>query len=129
MATDAVVVNASPLIALLGIGEERLLPALFGEVYVPRAVLEEVGARGPRTRMPAGSGRSTGCEGPRRAPSQSRYRAGDWAVASSRSSRWPRRSPARGQSWTTWRRGVASDSWVCRSLGPDRSLSWPSDGA
>jgi len=46
--TDAVVVNASPLIALLGIGEERLLPALFGEVYVPRAVLEEVGAGGAK---------------------------------------------------------------------------------
>ena len=32
MAGEPVVVNASPLIALLGIGQEGLLPALFGEV-------------------------------------------------------------------------------------------------
>lgn len=42
MGSEAVVVNASPLIALLGIGQEGLLPALFGEGYVPRAVLAEV---------------------------------------------------------------------------------------
>lgn len=44
MGTEPVVVNASPLIALLGIRQEGLLPALFGEVYAPRAVLAEVGA-------------------------------------------------------------------------------------
>ncbi len=42
MGTEAVVVNASPLIALLGIDQEGWLPALFKEVYVPQAVLTEV---------------------------------------------------------------------------------------
>lgn len=44
MGAESVVVNASPLIALLGIRQEGLLPALFGEVYAPRAVLAEVRA-------------------------------------------------------------------------------------
>lgn len=35
MGTEPVVVNASPLIALLGIRQEGLLPAPFGEVYAP----------------------------------------------------------------------------------------------
>lgn len=48
MGSEAVVVNASPLIALMGIGQEGLLPALFGDVSVPRAVLAEVGAGGAK---------------------------------------------------------------------------------
>jgi predicted nucleic acid-binding protein len=44
MGIERVVVNASPLIALLGIGQESLLPGLFGEVCIPRAVLLEIAA-------------------------------------------------------------------------------------
>jgi predicted nucleic acid-binding protein len=44
MASERAVVNASPLIALLGIGQEALFPALFEEVSTPRAVLAEVEA-------------------------------------------------------------------------------------
>ena len=38
------VVNASPTIALLGIGQEGLLPALFDEVLIPAAVRDEIEA-------------------------------------------------------------------------------------
>jgi predicted nucleic acid-binding protein len=48
MGTEVVVVNASPLIALLGIRQEALLPALFGEVQVTQAVLAEVAAGGAK---------------------------------------------------------------------------------
>lgn len=48
MGIERVVVNASPLIALLGIGQESLLPGLFGEVSVPRAVLLEIAAGGAK---------------------------------------------------------------------------------
>lgn len=48
METEPVVVNASPSIVLLRIGQEGLLPALFGEAYVPQAVLAEVGAGGAK---------------------------------------------------------------------------------
>jgi len=42
MAIDRVVVNASPLIALMGIGQEGLLPGLFKEVIVPAGVMGEI---------------------------------------------------------------------------------------
>lgn len=41
---DRVVVNASPMIALLGIGQEGLLPMLFDEVLMPETVREEIEA-------------------------------------------------------------------------------------
>ena len=41
---ERVVVNASPMIALLGIGQEGLLPALFDKVLTPEAVREEIAA-------------------------------------------------------------------------------------
>ncbi len=42
--TERVVINASPLIALLAIRHEGLLPALFAEVMLPVAVREEIEA-------------------------------------------------------------------------------------
>jgi len=44
MTPDRVVVNASPLIGLLRIKREGLLPALFGEVFIPTAVRDEIAA-------------------------------------------------------------------------------------
>lgn len=44
MRIDRVVVNASPLITLFKSGQEWLLPALFGTIYVPDAVWREVAA-------------------------------------------------------------------------------------
>jgi predicted nucleic acid-binding protein len=44
MSNERAVVNASPLIALMGIGQEGLLPELFTEVMVPTAVLREIRA-------------------------------------------------------------------------------------
>jgi hypothetical protein len=41
-----VVANAGPLIALARIGHVRLLPALFEEIFVPPAVVEEVVGQG-----------------------------------------------------------------------------------
>jgi predicted nucleic acid-binding protein len=41
---ERIVVNASPMIALLGLGREDLLPALFDEVLIPEAVLGEIDA-------------------------------------------------------------------------------------
>jgi predicted nucleic acid-binding protein len=41
---ERVVVNASPMVALLGIGQEGLLPALFDDVLIPEAVREEIEA-------------------------------------------------------------------------------------
>ncbi len=41
-----VVSDASPLIALAAIGRFDLLPALYGEVLIPKAVYEEVVVRG-----------------------------------------------------------------------------------
>jgi predicted nucleic acid-binding protein len=41
---ERVVLNASPLIALLAIRQEGLLPALFAEVLLPPAVREEIEA-------------------------------------------------------------------------------------
>lgn len=46
MPIDAVVVNASPLIALFRSGQHELLPRLFGRVVVPEAVWLEVTAPG-----------------------------------------------------------------------------------
>lgn len=42
--SDRVVVNASPLIGLLRIKREDLLPALFEEVFIPTAVRDEIAA-------------------------------------------------------------------------------------
>lgn len=42
--SERVIVNASPMIALLGIGQEGLLPRLFGEVLLPEAVRDEIEA-------------------------------------------------------------------------------------
>ena len=42
--TDRVVVNASPMIALLGIGQEGLLEKLFDVVCIPAAVIAEIEA-------------------------------------------------------------------------------------
>ncbi|WP_200239635.1 hypothetical protein [Lamprobacter modestohalophilus] len=39
-----VVVNASPMIALLGIGQEQLLCGLFDRVLLPQAVRDEIEA-------------------------------------------------------------------------------------
>jgi predicted nucleic acid-binding protein len=44
MIPDRVVVNASPLIGLLRIKREGLLPALFGEVFIPTTVRDEIAA-------------------------------------------------------------------------------------
>lgn len=41
---ERAVVNASPMIALLAIGREDLLPALFDEVLIPEAVRAEIDA-------------------------------------------------------------------------------------
>lgn len=41
---ERVVINASPMIALLAIGQEGLLPMLFDEVLIPDAVREEIEA-------------------------------------------------------------------------------------
>lgn len=46
MRIDAIVVNASPLIALFRSGQSDLLPRLFDEIVVPDAVWEEVVAGG-----------------------------------------------------------------------------------
>ncbi len=46
MSIDRVVVNASPLICLFKSGFQDLLPALFQEISVPEAVLNEVTASG-----------------------------------------------------------------------------------
>lgn len=46
MRIDRIVVNASPLIALLRSGQDDLLPRLFTEVFVPDAVWFEVVAPG-----------------------------------------------------------------------------------
>ena len=48
MRIDAVVVNASPLIALFRSGQVDLLPKLFQRVFVPDAVWDEVIAGGHR---------------------------------------------------------------------------------
>jgi len=40
--SNLVVVNASPVIGLLAIGREGLLPALFSKILVPMAVREEI---------------------------------------------------------------------------------------
>ena len=42
MPIDRVVVSASPLIALMGINHEDLLPQLFADVFVPTAVIREI---------------------------------------------------------------------------------------
>lgn len=42
MRIDRVVVNSSPLITLFKSGQARLLPALFGTIFVPDAVWREV---------------------------------------------------------------------------------------
>jgi len=44
MIPDRIVVNASPLIGLLRIKREGLLPALFGEVFLPTTVRDEIAA-------------------------------------------------------------------------------------
>jgi predicted nucleic acid-binding protein len=41
---ERVVINASPMIALLAIGQEGLLPMLFDDVLIPEAVREEIEA-------------------------------------------------------------------------------------
>lgn len=41
---ERVVVNASPMIALLAIGQEGLLPMLFDDVLIPEAVRKEIEA-------------------------------------------------------------------------------------
>jgi len=46
MRIDAVVVNASPLIALFRSGQADLLPRLFNRIVVPHAVWSEVLAGG-----------------------------------------------------------------------------------
>ncbi len=46
MSIDRIVVNASPLICLFKSGFQDLLPALFQEISVPEAVLNEVTATG-----------------------------------------------------------------------------------
>lgn len=43
---DRAVVNAGPLVALSLLGELELLPALFGECWVPQAVYNEVAVAG-----------------------------------------------------------------------------------
>jgi predicted nucleic acid-binding protein len=60
MPIDRVVVNASPLIALMGIGQEQLLLGLFKEVVVPAGVMGEIALgidKDPNaTRLPSCSG-------------------------------------------------------------------------
>jgi predicted nucleic acid-binding protein len=42
MLVDRVIINASPLIVFFNSEQEDLLPQLFSEIIVPRAVIEEV---------------------------------------------------------------------------------------
>jgi predicted nucleic acid-binding protein len=60
MPIDRVVVNASPPIALMGIGQEQLLLGLFKEVVVPAGVMGEIALgidKDPNaTRLPSCSG-------------------------------------------------------------------------
>jgi uncharacterized protein len=44
-----VVTNTTPLITLAGIGLLDLLPRLYGQIWVPRVVLEEYQAKAPST--------------------------------------------------------------------------------
>ena len=42
MPIDQVVVNASPLIALMGVNHEDLLSQLFADIFVPTTVIREI---------------------------------------------------------------------------------------
>ena len=132
MGIERVVVNASPLIALLGIGQESLLPGLFGEVSVPQAVLRRDCGRG-RAKDPNAARLASLAWAQEVTTARVPESVQGWGLGRGESRSWPSRPrrQALGQFWTTLRQGAApafrspggrhwQDSGVGETSGVDR---------